>query len=79
MGKVSREMKIKLNKYCRNNTDYIIACAEASMFGEELESVCVSCEEEMQTYERDIRYAHCENCGKYGVFGFEELMFKVAR
>ena len=79
MGKISRAMKIKMERYCRRNRNYILACAENSMFGEELESICVSCEEETQAYEHDIRYAHCESCEKYGVFGFEELMIEVAK
>ena len=77
MSKVSRAMKIQMEKYCRKNNDYILACAEESMFGEELECVCVYCEEEVQGYESDIRYAHCENCEKYGLFSFEELMISL--
>jgi hypothetical protein len=79
MGKISRAMKIRLDNYCLKNKNYILACAENSMFGEELESICVCCEEETQAYEHDIRYGHCENCETYGVFAFEELMFEVAK
>ena len=77
MGKISRAMKIQMKKYCRENKAYIFDMAEQSMFGEELECVCVYCREGVQGYESDIRYAHCENCEKYGVFSFEELMFSI--
>ena len=77
MAKVTREMKMTMQKYCRENKAYIFDMGEQSMFGEELECVCVYCEEEVQGYESDIRYAQCENCEKYGLFSFEELMFSI--
>jgi hypothetical protein len=41
---------------------------------ESYEGFCIYCGETESGIEPDAREYKCEGCGKYGVFGFEELL-----
>ena len=60
--------------FAAGHVDEIIALAESQMFDLENPGLCVYCGAEAYGIEPDAEKYRCDECGKRGVYGAQELL-----
>lgn len=58
--------------------DRILEVIEESVMDLSSPGICTDCGEDAEGVEPDAENYMCEACGKYGVFGAEQLLLEVA-